>query len=95
MAFTVRVKLNIPQVENTCNGPKQVLHRMKMCKSMQNSYGVFNQHPTYISVNLINVDDLQCIFDRLPVISVINGGHNGTLSLSETANTLSTCIIVL
>lgn len=39
------------------------------------------QHATYISVNLINIDDLQCIFDCFPVIFIINGRHNGTLSL--------------
>lgn len=61
MAFTVRVKLNIPQVEDARNDPKQVLHRMKICKSMQNQQGSvrgLNQCPTYTSVNVINVDDL-------------------------------------
>ena len=91
MAFTVGVKLYIPQVENTRNNPKQVLHRMKICEAMQKRVGRMSgfkserQHPTYIGVSLIKVDDLQGIFDSFPVISVIYGRHNGTLSLPGTA----------
>lgn len=94
MAFTVGAKLNVPQVENACHDPKQVLRRITSCKTKLFAKGEWLksecQHPTYSSVNLMDVDDLQSIFDCFPVVLVINGRHDGTLSLSETAgNSLS------
>lgn len=83
-------------MENTCNDPKQVLHRIDMSAKAADESECFQseyqkQHPIYISVDLIDVDDLQSIFDSLPVIFVINGRHDGTLSLSERVNTVTDC----
>lgn len=41
---------------------------------------------TYICVNVIDVDDLQSVFHSFPVVSVIYGGHIGTLPLLGEAN---------
>lgn len=89
VAIAISAKLHVPQVKNTCNDLKQVLHRKKslihwLIVTIQTSKE--GQWPTYFGINLINIDDLQSISDCFPVIFVIDGGHDSTLSLSQRVN---------